>query len=150
MPIFDFLSGLISPVTDLVGKIVTKDEDQLKIKAGLMEIQTGIASKMMDYESQLATLQKDVIVAEAQGSSWLQRNWRPLLMLSFIVIIANNYILAPYLRAFGLMVVMLELPPQMWTLIQLGVGGYIGGRTLEKVAPAIGDIISGLKKKDEE
>lgn len=26
------------------------------------------------------------------------------------------------------------LPPQFWDFLSIGVGGYIGGRTLEKVA----------------
>ena len=44
---------------------------------------------------------------EALGHSWLQRNWRPMLMVLFGVIIANNYVVVPY--GFG---IHLELPPE--------------------------------------
>lgn len=78
----------------------------------------------------------NVIMAEAQGESWLQRNWRPLLMLVIIVIVANNYILYPYLSIFTNKIKVLDLPDRLWQLMEIGVGGYILGRTFEKVKSA--------------
>ncbi|MBI1910691.1 MAG: hypothetical protein HYS21_01680 [Deltaproteobacteria bacterium] len=75
----------------------------------------------------------DVSVAEAQGQSWLQQNWRPLLMLTIIIIVANNYILYPCLSIFTDKVRVLDLPDRLWQLMEIGVGGYIMGRTVEKV-----------------
>jgi len=74
----------------------------------------------------------NIIIAEAQGGSWLQRNWRPVTMLVFVAIIANNYILFPYVQLFGGPAVKLEIPPDMWGLLKLGIGGYIIGRSAEK------------------
>jgi hypothetical protein len=81
-------------------------------------------------------LQSQVIIAEAQGESWLQRNWRPLLMCTFGVIIANNYIIAPYIGLFmgPEYKMVLEIPPNMWGLLKIGVGGYIVGRSAEHLA----------------
>jgi hypothetical protein len=31
----------------------------------------------------------------------------------------------------------LAIPPDMWDLLKLGVGGYVMGRSAEKVAPGI-------------
>jgi len=64
--------------------------------------------------------------------------WRPILMLSFVAIIVNNYILAPYLAAMFDWSVELTLNQNMWDLLKLGVGGYIGGRSVEKVADSVG------------
>jgi hypothetical protein len=75
---------------------------------------------------------RDVIVAEAGGNA-LQRNWRPITMLTFVFIIANNYILVPYAVAFGAPVPMLIIPPGMWSLLTVGIGGYIASRGIEKV-----------------
>ena len=57
---------------------------------------------MMGQQTEVAVkeLQASVIIAEAKGQSWLQRNWRPLLMAMFGVIIANNYIFFPYVELF--------------------------------------------------
>ncbi len=74
-----------------------------------------------------------VIIAEAQGQSWLQRNWRPMLMLVIIAIVANNYLVYPYATMFSDKFIPLELPTQLWTLMEIGVGGYIVGRSAEKV-----------------
>ena len=94
-----------------------------------MNILKALSSLLAD----LVTSQEKIIVAEAQGGSWIQRSWRPITMLTFVFIIANNYILVPYAVAFGASVPMLDLPPGMWSLLTVGIGGYIGGRTYEKV-----------------
>ena len=56
-------------------------------------------------------------------------------MLTIVAIVANNYLLAPYVNAlFGSGTApMLELPEELWTLMQLGVSGYIVSRGGEKM-----------------
>lgn len=86
-----------------------------------------------ELDRSITEARSNVIMAESQGQSWLQRNWRPLLMLVIIVIVANNYILYPYLSIFTDKVRVLDLPDRLWTLMEIGVGGYILGRTVEKI-----------------
>lgn len=92
--------------------------------------------KLLDLEQsgalkEMAT-RANIIITEAQSGSWLASNWRPMLMVLFGIIIANNYVLAPYLHGFGLPSVSVPIPPDMWQLLKLGVGGYIVGRSVEK------------------
>jgi len=75
-----------------------------------------------------------IITAEAQSEHWIVASWRPITMLVFVFIIFNNYVLVPYLTAFGATVVTLELTQNMWDLLKLGLGGYIVGRSIEKTA----------------
>jgi len=86
--------------------------------------------KSQDYSLLKTEIQNqaNIVLAEVQGKSWLQRNWRPGLMVLFGYIIANNYIIAPM---FGLTV--LPIPPDMWQLLKIGIGGYTIGRSAEKV-----------------
>jgi hypothetical protein len=54
-------------------------------------------------------------------------------------ILLNNYILVPYFR----------LPPailddHIWGLMEMGVTGYVAGRSLEKISEKLGTV---LKKK---
>jgi len=35
------------------------------------------------------------------------------------------------------------LAPQAWSLLQIGLGGYVVGRSVEKIAPAITSAIKG-------
>jgi len=73
-----------------------------------------------------------VIAAEANSEHWLVAAWRPITMLVFVFIIANNYILSPYISLFFDVSVTLELPPDLWDLLKIGLGGYVVGRSAEK------------------
>ena len=57
-------------------------------------------------------------------------------MLVFVVIIANNYIIYPYLSLFWPEAPTLEIPPDMWGLLKIGLGGYVVGRSAEKAVTA--------------
>lgn len=100
----------------------------------------------MQQQGALTELQErvKVVVAEAQSQSWLANSWRPITMLCFVAVIVNNYILFPYLHLFGAPAVVLDMPVAVWDIIQLGLGGYVVGRTVEKTAATVSD---ALKKK---
>ena len=78
-----------------------------------------------------------VIVAEAQSTNSLASSWRPITMLTFVAIIANNYLVYPYLSLFWGAAPVLEIPPDMWALLKIGLGGYVVGRSGEKIADAL-------------
>jgi len=104
-------------------------EKQAEIKQKLLDLE----GKAAEADNQLRELQAKVLIAEIAGQSWLQQNWRPILMLTIVAIVANNYIFVPYMQLFGLSAVILDLPDKLWNLMTLGVGGYIAGRTGEKM-----------------
>lgn len=110
------LTGLLS----VVDKAVEDKDQATAIKARLNEL--ALSGSMKELESAVK-----IIVAEAQGDSWLQRNWRPLLMVLFGAIIANNYIVVPIFNTPAA-----DIPPDMWDLLKLGLGGYVVGRSVEK------------------
>lgn len=119
------VGSIIDPIVGLVDELFTSNDEKAKAKLALMQAKA-------EFQVAISGMQRDIIVAEAQGKRWLQNNWRPALMAIFGLIVANNYILAPYLGAmFGTNVV-LDLPPDMWALLKIGVGGYIVGRSAEK------------------
>lgn len=131
MAIWDFLSGLVSPVTNLIDELHTSDEERLTIKAELFKMQNEMANRVMDYEARLLEARTSVIVAEAQGASWLQRSWRPITMLTFLALVVAD--------TFG--ITAFRLADQAWTLLQLGLGGYVVGRSAEKIVPKITDAL---------
>lgn len=117
---------LISPLSTLIERIFPDKEQQDKAKAEMMTIMYDAQAKEVEAKSK-------VVIAEATGESWMQRNWRPVLMFTFIALIINNYILLPYAKALGIPIQALQLPPEMWTLLTIGVGGYVVGRSGEKI-----------------
>ena len=126
MPILGLIGALVPKVLDIVDDVVEDTDAANKLKA---EIQKQL---MQNRNAELEAAAK-VVLAEVQGS-WLQRNWRPILMLSVIAIIVNNYLLFPYLHLWTDKIVVLELPGGLWGLLTAGVGGYIVGRSGEKIA----------------
>jgi hypothetical protein len=83
--------------------------------------------------------QASVIKVEAQGESFLQRNWRPIIMLMFGYVIFNNFILAPYVQCFYHAFPILPVPTDLWDLLKLGIGGYVVGRSAEKITKTVMD-----------
>lgn len=129
MSFLNILGAIVKPVTDLVDNLHTSDEEAGKIKQAVFQTQTNMAMAVLDYEKQLLDSQKSIIVAEAQGGSWLQRSWRPITMLTFLVLVVCD--------SFGWLAT--PLAAEAWTLLQIGLGGYVAGRSLEKIAPKITD-----------
>ena len=95
---------------------------------------TEILAMVNKLEVEMLQAKTKVVAAEARSEHWLVASWRPITMLVFVVIIANNYILFPYLSLFTSKVVLLEIPSDMWDLLKIGLGGYVVGRSAEKAA----------------
>jgi len=114
---------------DLIDEVVEDKDEANRLKAGLAEKWQQV--DLNKYVEQIKA-QASIIVAEAQGG-WLQRNWRPLMMVMFGSIIFNNYILYPYLSLFWDSAPMLQVPEPLWDLIKIGLGGYVVGRSGEKI-----------------
>ena len=102
----------------------SEEADKRKAEFALM-IQQG---KMQELETMAS-----VIREEAKSEHFLVAAWRPITMLTFVFIIANNYILYPYLSLFWETAPILEIPADLWDLLKIGIGGYIAGRSGEKM-----------------
>ncbi len=129
------IGDIFKPAAKLIDDIHTSDEERLKLKNKLVSMQNEMTLKILGYEKELMRAQADVIKAEASGSSWLQRSWRPITMLTFLVLAASD--------SFGLL--KFRLAEQAWTLLQIGLGGYVIGRSAEKAVPSLAKAIG---KKD--
>ena len=112
-----------------VDKAIPDQDLGAKLKAS---IQTAVLSA----DAEALQEQAGIVTAEAKGENWLQRNWRPMTMLVFVFIVANNYIIAPYAQALSGASVSLPTPPDLWALIKIGLGGYVVGRSAEKCVSA--------------
>ena len=123
--ILEFLTGnVIGEIGKVIDNIFTNDEERQKAKNELIKI-------IQEKELELQKMQTEIIVAEAKGN-WLQRSWRPVLMLSFGFIVIYTKFIAPL---FDLKIP--ELENEFWNLLQLGIGGYVIGRSAEKIAGQI-------------
>jgi len=99
--------------------------------------QAEILMKLQQIELEYTKMKANIVEAEAKSDHWLTSSWRPITMLVFVFIIFNNYVLVPYAQAFGANIPTLNLTQQMWELLKIGIGGYIVGRSAEKVAKSL-------------
>jgi hypothetical protein len=131
------VANLFSKGLDIIDELVEDKDLAAQLKAKIKERMLQIAHS--EFVA-LLQAQSNIIMTEAKGDSWLQRNWRPVTMITFVAIIANNYIIAPYAgMLFGEQYqIMLEIPPDMWGLLKLGLSGYVVGRSMEKIADGAG------------
>lgn len=85
------------------------------------------------YVGELASGQAGIVKSEIQGN-WLQCSWRPLVMLSFaFIVLLGTVIEIPFLSDDS----------KFWNLIEIGLGGYVIGRSLE----GLNRWLLGMKKK---
>jgi len=104
------------------------------------EFDKEIRLSLLENAEGLEAARAKIILAEANSSSWLAATWRPLLMIIVVAIIAMNYLFFPILGLIFGIEIMIELPAQLWNLLTVGVGGYVIGRSGEKMMTSyVGD-----------
>ena len=121
MGILSFLGSALKPAFDLIDNLHTSEDEKLAARAVLMKMENELSIEYLTLKKQVIAGQTQIIVAEAQSQSWLTRMWRPLMMVMFGAIIAHAYITGA------------EPPQAVMTTINIGLGGYIGGRSLEGI-----------------
>ena len=125
--VFKVLANLVTPVTKLIGEMHTSEEEKLTLRNALAGMQNTISMAYLEYESEILKSKASIIMAEAQGGSWIQRNWRPVTMLTFLLLVVMD--------SFGWLAS--PLADEAWVLLQIGLGGYVVGRSAEKVVPKL-------------
>jgi len=131
--IFSNTAGnIVESVGNAFDQNFTSEEERLEKK-------NEIKKYLEDSLNSLRQMQADVIKAEATGN-WLQRSWRPVVMLCFAFIVMYN-------EAISLMFSLprTELRTDFWGLLKVGVGGYVFGRSAEKIASTT-NLKEGVKK----
>ncbi|NJL53772.1 hypothetical protein HC928_00605 [bacterium] len=123
----------IAIATSVIGLFTKFIDKAVPDKQQAGELQRQFASYV--HEANMAELQAavSIIVAEAKGESWLQRNWRPGLMVWFALLIGMFWFGA----APEYLVKSPELVDKLFDIIQWGIAGYVGGRSVEKVAEIV-------------
>ena len=125
--------GAVAPLAKILFSTVEKaipDKDlQEKLKSQLQ-------TQLLQSHTQELTAAAKIIEAEAKAG-WFASSWRPLLMYVLIFILVWNYVIGPVVKIFTGAVISFELPGDVWGLLQIGLGGYVVGRSAESVARTI-------------
>jgi len=113
---------LLTALLPTLGKVIEKavpDRDLAKkIEADLQK------DLLTNHQSEFQAAAK-IVLAEAQGG-WLKGNWRPITMLTFVALIAAHWLgFTPQNLSEPQILALLDI-------VQVGLGGYVVGRSAEK------------------
>jgi hypothetical protein len=124
------IQALIPTLAPILGKVVGNlfpdPEQKAKAEAEMMKA-------LLAHQAEIEGAAAKIIQTEAASSHWLAANWRPLTMLVFVCLIVARWFgwAAPNLSEAEYV--------KLWSIVEFGLGGYVVGRSVEKIAPSIAD-----------
>lgn len=118
------LGGIFGQITK---SIFPDPADELK----RMELQQQLQLALLQQSAAIEAASADIVKTEAASSHWLAANWRPMLMVFFAGLIGARW--------FGLSAQGISETEylKLWDIVQLGLGGYVIGRSAEKTLPGV-------------
>lgn len=122
----------ILPILASIGGQIAKNlfpdpADEIKRQ----EVGNQFTLGVMQHANAIEQAAAEVVKAEAASSHWLAANWRPLTMLTFVGLVVARWMgwTAPGMTEAEYL--------SIYDLIKIGIGGYVVGRSAEKIVPAI-------------
>ena len=114
------VTNLVSAVGEIVDRLPLPGREK-------KQLETDILQLLIAVEEKTITEQAAAIREEARGN-WLQRSWRPIVMLVFtLIILAGTFLNLPILADTS----------RFWDLLEIGLGGYIIGRGSEQLVSSL-------------
>ena len=123
----------IAPIAKILFNTIDKAVEDKDLNARL---KADLQTQLLQSNTEELKAAAKIVEAEAKAG-WFASSWRPLLMYVLIFVLVFNYIFAPIIKMITGATVGFELPGDVWTLLQIGLGGYVVGRSAESVARTI-------------
>lgn len=127
--VVDLIAGIFKPAAELIDELHTSEDERLKAKAHLLDVQAAAMERVFVYEQATLEAKAKIVHAEASSKHWLTANWRPITMLTFLALAVGD----------SLGWLSTPLRDEAWTLLTIGLSGYIAGRSGEKIARTLKD-----------
>jgi Holin of 3TMs, for gene-transfer release len=120
----NLIPALLPVLGRVVGNLFPDPAEKAKAEAEMLR-------QLLAAQSELEQAASRIIQTEAASQHWLAANWRPLTMLTFVVLIVARWFgwAAPNLSEAEYI--------KLWSIVEFGLGGYVIGRSVEKIAPSI-------------
>jgi hypothetical protein len=127
------LPALFPILGDALKRIFPDPEQAAKAQ---VDLQMAILTRSAELEAAAASIVK----AEAESEHWLTASWRPILMLTFGCLIVARWLgySAPGLSEGEVL--------KLWSIVELGIGGYVIGRSAEKIVPQVASALAPARR----
>ncbi len=128
------IAALLPALVPILGKALGNLIPDANARA---QAEAEIAKQLLASSAELERAAGEIVLAEARSEHFLAACWRPILMLTFGALIVARWLgySAPGISEAEVL--------KLWDIVQLGLGGYVIGRSAEKIAP---QIVAALKK----
>ena len=114
------VTNLVSAVGDIVNRLTLPGREKKQLETDILRLLIAVEEKTIS--EQAASIRE-----EARGN-WLQRSWRPIVMLVFtVIVLAGTFLNLPILSDTS----------RFWDLLEIGLGGYIIGRGGEQLVSSL-------------
>ena len=122
------IQALIPILAPILGKIVAA---KFPDPAEAAKAEAEVTAQLWSNAHQLNAAAADIIKTEANSQHGLAAIWRPVVMLTFTALIVARWFgwAAPNLSEAEYI--------KLWSIVEFGLGGYVVGRSVEKIAPAV-------------
>jgi len=126
---------ITSLLPNLLDKLFPDPSAAAQAKLKLVELQQSGALAELEASTKTALAGSEVVKTEAASSHWLAANWRPITMLVFAGLIVARWFgwAAPNLSEAEYL--------KLWSIVEFGLGGYVVGRSVEKIAPSVAEAL---------
>jgi hypothetical protein len=128
------IAALLPALVPILGKALGNLIPDASARA---QAEAEVAKQLLASSAELERAAGEIVLAEARSEHFLAACWRPILMLTFGGLIVARWLgySAPGISEAEVL--------KLWDIVQLGLGGYVIGRSAEKIAP---QIVAALKK----
>jgi hypothetical protein len=128
------IAALLPALVPILGKALGNLIPDATARA---QAEAEIAKQLLASSAELERAAGEIVLAEARSEHFLAACWRPILMLTFGGLIVARWLgySAPGISEAEVL--------KLWDIVQLGLGGYVIGRSAEKIAP---QIVAAIKK----
>lgn len=122
------IQAMIPALAPIVGKVVA---NLFPDPAERAKAEAEALRQLLEHQGEIEQAAARIIQTEAASTHWLAANWRPLTMITFTALIVARWMgwVAPNLSEAEYL--------KLWSIIEFGLGGYVVGRSVEKIAPSI-------------
>lgn len=121
------LPSIVEAGKSALSSIFPSQEDKAKREWA----EQAFITQVLDRAQTMEVAAAGIVKAEAESGNWLTASWRPLTMLTFVTLIVARWMgySAPGITEAEIL--------KLWDIVQLGLGGYVIGRSAEKILPSL-------------
>lgn len=122
------IQALIPALAPILGSLI---KSRFPDPAEAAKVEAEMTAQLWQNAHQLNAAAADIIKTEANSQHLLAAIWRPVTMIVFVGLIVARWFgwAAPNLSEAEYL--------KLWSIVEFGLGGYVVGRSVEKITPTI-------------